>query len=235
MEKNINIHVFSVNWFIARESFITKKSSSSYQNVSLYIFFYSDSRNIYLYVVYICSTCSVELVPLSTMCVLSAIFGREFPIELNTGILLFVLYYLLFVSLDLLQFDLLCYLWGIILYVILSFKKIKIFFICKKIIPKKVCLVLEKKCVKKTIILVMRSYCQQPQRPSMLPFEEAKKAVNRWDCNEDLCNQGFNKVDRRQLRLRTDPIRQPLMRLPASSVRLHSISAVKYLLLISFG
>ena len=54
----------------------------------LYIFFYSDSRNIYLYVVYICSTCSVELVPLSTMCVLSAIFGREFPIELNTGILL---------------------------------------------------------------------------------------------------------------------------------------------------
>ena len=127
--------------------------------------------------------------------------------------------------------NLLCYLWGIIFYVILSFKKMKIFLFIKKI-PKKVCLVLEKKCVKKTIILVMRSYCQQPQRPSMLPFEEAKKAVNRWDCNEEaLCNQGFNKVDR----LRTDPIRQPLMRLPASSVRLHSISAVKYLHLISFG
>ena len=91
-------------------------------------------------------------------------------------------------------------------------------------IPKKVCLVLEKKCVKKTIILRMRCYCQ-PQRPCMLPFE-AKKAVNRWDCNEEaLCNQGFNKVDRHR-RLRTDPIRQPLMRLPASSVRLHSISAV---------
>ena len=179
----------------------------------------SVSNRVHSYI--LCPT--VKLVLLSTMyvCVLSAIFGVDFPIELNSK---FSLYYYSVFSSFVYSSDLSLntttntnLLWKLskkkqffnlhVLFLLLVFtyvwgKTFNWFLI-------KVCLVVEKNCMKRTIL--GKRYCrpQRPQPPCMLPFEannlKAAEAVSRWVCNE-ACNQRFNRVDRsRQI----DLIRYP--------------------------